>query len=69
MDLQAIKEGCDKHKQTSWKLYDNVSTSINKQHIRYKRTMYDEVGDKDRLITKSNMMIRNRKIVDITYKV
>jgi len=37
MDLQAIKEGCDKHKQTSWKLYDNVSTSINKQHIRYKK--------------------------------
>ena len=31
--------------------------------------MYDEVGDKDRLITKSNMMIRNRKIVDITYDV
>lgn len=31
--------------------------------------MYDEVRDKDRLITKSNMMIRNRKIVDITYKV
>lgn len=31
--------------------------------------MYDEVGDKDWKITKSNMMKRNRKIADITYNV
>ena len=31
--------------------------------------MYDEVGDKDRLITKSNMMIRNSNVADITYDV
>lgn len=31
--------------------------------------MYDEVGDKDRLITKSNMMIRNSNVADITYNV
>lgn len=31
--------------------------------------MYDDVGDKDWEITKSNMMKLNRKIADITYNV
>lgn len=31
--------------------------------------MYDEVGDKDRLITKSNMMKLNSNVADITYDV
>ena len=31
--------------------------------------MYDEGGDKDRLITKSNMMIRNSIVTNITYDV
>ena len=31
--------------------------------------MYDEVGDKDRLITKSNMTKRNSIVTDITYDV
>ena len=31
--------------------------------------MYDEVRDKDWKITKSNMMIRNSIVTDITYDV